>query len=123
LSDYDSKDWKRDGVDAIVERATPPADAGGIILFHDGGGDRTQTVEALDQLLMSLQQRGCRFETMSSFAGLPADAMQPEAEPTQRVQGWMLRTTTQAGSVLASAMLILLPLLGLLTLSRTALLV
>ena len=41
LSDYDSKDWKRDGVDAIIERATPPADAGGVILFHDGGGDRT----------------------------------------------------------------------------------
>jgi cellulose synthase/poly-beta-1,6-N-acetylglucosamine synthase-like glycosyltransferase/peptidoglycan/xylan/chitin deacetylase (PgdA/CDA1 family) len=123
LSDYDSKDWKRDGVDPILERATPRANAGGVILFHDGGGDRTKTVDALDQLLTSLEQRGYRFETMSSFAGLPAHAIQPEAEPTQRLQGWMLRSTTRAGSLLASVMLILLPLLGVLTLARTGLLV
>ena len=80
LSDYDSKDWQRDGVDAIIDRATPPGDVGGIILFHDGGGDRAQTVEALDQLLTSLQRRGYRFDTMSEFAGLPADAIQPAAD-------------------------------------------
>ena len=57
---------------------------GGVILFHDGGGDRTQTVEALDRLLTTLQQQGYRFETMSSFAGLPADAIQPRSgtDPT-----------------------------------------
>jgi cellulose synthase/poly-beta-1,6-N-acetylglucosamine synthase-like glycosyltransferase/peptidoglycan/xylan/chitin deacetylase (PgdA/CDA1 family) len=123
LSDYDSKDWKRDGVDAIIDRATPPGDAGGIILFHDGGGDRAQTVAALDQLLTSLERRGYRFETMSSFAGLPADAIEPEADPIQRMQGQMLQTTTRAGAILASAMLVLLPILGVLTLTRTALLV
>ncbi len=123
LSDYDSKDWQRDGVDAIVERATPPGTSGGVILFHDGGGDRSQSLEALDRLLTSLQQRGYRFETLASFAGLPSDAVQPPADPAARVQGWMLRTTTQAGSLFASVMLVLLPLLGVLTLARTALLV
>jgi cellulose synthase/poly-beta-1,6-N-acetylglucosamine synthase-like glycosyltransferase/peptidoglycan/xylan/chitin deacetylase (PgdA/CDA1 family) len=123
LSDFDSKDWKRDGVAAIVQRATPPGEAGGVILFHDGGGDRSETIAALDRLLTSLQRRGYRFETMSSFAGLPTDAVQPRATPTQRMQGWMLRSTTKAGSELASAMHILLPLLGLLALARTAFLV
>ena len=123
LSDYDSKDWQHDGVDAIVERATPPDGSGGIIVFHDGGGDRSQTVAALDRLLTSLSARGYRFETMSSFAGLPEAAVQPDATLTQRFQGWMLRATLTAGSSLASMMRVLLPVLGVLTLARTAMLV
>ena len=104
LSDYDSKDWQRDGVDAIVERATPPADAGGVILFHDGGGDRTQTVEALDQLLTTLQHRATDSRPCRRSPACPPTPSNPKREPTQRIQGWMLRSTTQAGSGLASAM-------------------
>ena len=83
LSDYDSKDWQRDGVDAIVDRATPAGRAGGIILFHDGGGDRSQTVEALDQLLTSLHGVATGSTTMSSFAGLSAEPSNPRRpDPT-----------------------------------------
>ena len=41
LADYDSRDWARPGVARIVTNATPPAGRGGIVMFHDGGGNRS----------------------------------------------------------------------------------
>ena len=58
LSDIDSRDWERPGVDAIVEAATLAAAAAATILLHDAGGDRSQTVAALDRLILQLQQQG-----------------------------------------------------------------
>src|SRR5207247_1327671 len=43
LSDLDGEDWRRPGVGAIVRAATPKGSSGGIILLHDGGGNRSQT--------------------------------------------------------------------------------
>lgn len=65
LSDLDSRDWTRPGVDEIVEASIPPADSGAIILLHDGGGDRSQTVEALDRMIPMIQARGMTFRTVS----------------------------------------------------------
>ena len=48
LTTMDSEDWRRPGVDAIERNLTPPDDSGHVLLMHDGGGDRSQTVEALD---------------------------------------------------------------------------
>ncbi|HEY6681927.1 MAG TPA: polysaccharide deacetylase family protein [Propionibacteriaceae bacterium] len=55
----DTKDWSRPGSKKIVKAATAPAvGAGSIVLMHDGGGDRSQTVAALPQIIATLQQRG-----------------------------------------------------------------
>ncbi|MEY9870739.1 peptidoglycan/xylan/chitin deacetylase (PgdA/CDA1 family) [Streptacidiphilus sp. MAP12-33] len=54
----DTNDWKRPGVSAIVDTAKKQLKPGSIILMHDGGGDRSQTVEALAQLLPWLVQQG-----------------------------------------------------------------
>jgi peptidoglycan-N-acetylglucosamine deacetylase len=53
----DSKDWTRPGVKQIVRRALAGAHPGGIILLHDGGGDRRQTVKALPLILKALARR------------------------------------------------------------------
>jgi poly-beta-1,6 N-acetyl-D-glucosamine synthase len=121
LADFDSRDWQRDGVDAIVGRATPPGMAGGIILFHDGGGDRSETVDAVDQLLTSLQSRGYRFVTVSDLAGLAPGAVEPSAGRIERLQGLLLEATMGAGRLIFDAMVIVLPVLGLLALIRAAL--
>ena len=123
LADFDSGDWERDGVDAIVARATPPDPAGGVILFHDGGGDRSQTVTALDQLLTSLQARGYQFVTVSELAGLPSDAVEPHAGLIERAQGWLLQATMTLGRYILDVTVIVLPLLGVLALIRTAVVV
>ena len=55
----DTLDWNRPGTSQIVTRATGPAvQAGSIVLMHDGGGDRSQTVAALPKIISILQQRG-----------------------------------------------------------------
>ncbi|MFI0895161.1 bifunctional polysaccharide deacetylase/glycosyltransferase family 2 protein [Streptomyces sp. NPDC020983] len=71
LSTQDSEDWQRPGAEAIVAHATPHGSAGQIVLMHDGGGDRSQTVAALDRLLPQLTARGYRFATVSEAVGLP----------------------------------------------------
>ena len=56
----DSRDWARPGVGRIVATVTRELGPGAIILFHDGGGDRSQTVAALPQVLGLLHARGYR---------------------------------------------------------------
>ncbi|GAA3233832.1 polysaccharide deacetylase family protein [Actinocorallia longicatena] len=56
----DPRDWARPGTSRIT-RTLLDAQAGDILLIHDGGGDRSQTVEALRQVLPALKQRGLQF--------------------------------------------------------------
>ena len=90
LSNYDSEDWRRPGVSRILRNATPPGRRGGVLLFHDGGGDRSQTVAALRRLVPRLQQRGFRFVSLSTLAGAPRRAVQPPASASEHVQGQLL---------------------------------
>ncbi|MFD4413534.1 polysaccharide deacetylase family protein [Streptomyces sp. NPDC058251] len=57
----DTKDWERPGTAKIIETAKHELGLGPTILFHDGGGDRTQTVAALQQLLPWLASHGYTF--------------------------------------------------------------
>jgi peptidoglycan-N-acetylglucosamine deacetylase len=59
----DPRDWTRPGADAI-ETALARARAGDILLCHDGGGDRSQTVTALAAVLPRLQDEGLRFAVL-----------------------------------------------------------
>ncbi|MCT6775809.1 MULTISPECIES: glycosyltransferase [Streptomyces] len=72
VNDTDSEDWKRPGVRAIVERATPKNGKGAIILMHDSGGDRSQTVAALDTLLPDLKERGYTFTRLTTALDAPS---------------------------------------------------
>ncbi|HSK59779.1 MAG TPA: polysaccharide deacetylase family protein, partial [Actinomycetospora sp.] len=57
----DTLDWTQPGVDAIVNSVKQSVHPGAIVLFHDGGGPREQTVEAVRQLLPWLQEQGYEF--------------------------------------------------------------
>ncbi|MFE5597913.1 polysaccharide deacetylase family protein [Streptomyces coelicoflavus] len=57
----DTKDFERPGTDAIVATVERELPNGPTILFHDAGGDRTQTVEALRQILPRLKEQGYDF--------------------------------------------------------------
>jgi peptidoglycan-N-acetylglucosamine deacetylase len=56
----DSRDWAHPGVRRIVATVARGVRPGAIILFHDGGGDRSQTVAALPGVLRQLKTRGYR---------------------------------------------------------------
>ncbi|MET9699966.1 polysaccharide deacetylase family protein [Streptomyces sp. NPDC006529] len=57
----DPKDWSRPGLPAIVAAVEGPLPQQPTVLFHDGGGDRSQTVAALEQYLPWLTARGYSF--------------------------------------------------------------
>ncbi len=63
----DTKDWKMPGVNKIVDTVLTGAKPGNVILFHDAGGNRTQTVKALEEILPLLKQQGYTFVTVSEL--------------------------------------------------------
>ncbi|MFF4214478.1 polysaccharide deacetylase family protein [Streptomyces sp. NPDC001796] len=57
----DANDWRRPGVDGILRNINQDLRPGTIILMHDGGGDRSQTVQALARLLNQLDAQGYSY--------------------------------------------------------------
>ena len=64
LWDIDTNDWLRPGTGAIAGRVLGRVRSGDVILMHDGGGNRSQTVVALEQVLATLSARGYRFHAL-----------------------------------------------------------
>ena len=64
--DVDTLAWSRPGVKAIYQ-SIMSARGGDIVLLHDGGGDRTQTVRALKKALPALRKKGYEFVTMDQL--------------------------------------------------------
>jgi peptidoglycan-N-acetylglucosamine deacetylase len=60
----DTSDYRRPGIQAIVDSVVSGARPGAIILMHDGGGDRAQTAAALPRIIATLRARGYRFVTV-----------------------------------------------------------
>jgi cellulose synthase/poly-beta-1,6-N-acetylglucosamine synthase-like glycosyltransferase/peptidoglycan/xylan/chitin deacetylase (PgdA/CDA1 family)/spore germination protein YaaH len=90
----DPGDWKKPGVQPIIDetiaqvlegnnpntpdmvKKDPNYRTTNIVLLHDGGGDRTQTIQALPGLIDALRARGYKFVPVSALAGLtPAEVM------------------------------------------------
>ncbi|WP_199829204.1 polysaccharide deacetylase family protein [Streptomyces rimosus] len=57
----DSRDWARPGARVIERRVLDNVRPGSVVLLHDGGGDRSQTVAALPTILRTLKDRGYTF--------------------------------------------------------------
>lgn len=63
--DVDPEDWSEPGTEAIVGQVLAEVAPGAIVLLHDGGGDRSQTVAALEQLLPALAAQGYVFHSLA----------------------------------------------------------
>lgn len=63
----DSLDWEQPGVQHIVDTTKAAAQPGSILLFHDGYGDRSQTVEAVRQLVSDFTADGYKLVTVSKL--------------------------------------------------------
>jgi peptidoglycan-N-acetylglucosamine deacetylase len=64
LWSVDTDDYERPGVNVIVQRALAGLEPGAIILLHDAGGDRSQTVAALPRIVKDLRKRGYKLVTV-----------------------------------------------------------
>jgi peptidoglycan/xylan/chitin deacetylase (PgdA/CDA1 family) len=60
----DSEDWTMPGADVIVQNVLGSIKAGDIVLMHDAGGDRSQTVAALPRIIAGLKQKGLKPVTV-----------------------------------------------------------
>ncbi len=78
LWSVDTDDYEQPGVAAIVHTALAGAHPGAIILMHDAGGTRTETVEALPIIIRELRARGLKPVTVPQLlADDPPAAGQP----------------------------------------------
>ncbi len=68
--DVDPRDWSRPGTGSIYSTVVGQARRESIILMHDGGGPRNQTVAALPAIIRTLRSRGYGFETVPDLLGL-----------------------------------------------------
>ncbi len=60
----DSTDYSRPSVPKLIHNVIKDAQPGGIVLMHDGGGDRSHTVQALPQIIAELKKSGYKFVTI-----------------------------------------------------------
>ncbi|MEM6403497.1 MAG: polysaccharide deacetylase family protein [Cyanobacteria bacterium P01_D01_bin.116] len=60
----DSRDFQQPAPAKMVDTVLKAARPGGIVLLHDGGGDRTNTVKALPEIIAKLKQQGYSFVTI-----------------------------------------------------------
>ncbi|WP_426699707.1 glycosyltransferase [Rhodanobacter sp. Col0626] len=83
----DAEDWQRPGVDAIVNnvvggiQTTNPDRRGQVVLLHDGGGERSQTLAALPRIIDGLRAQGYDFVTVTELAGLTHNQTMPTLAP------------------------------------------
>ncbi|HKP05101.1 MAG TPA: glycosyltransferase [Chthoniobacterales bacterium] len=84
LENIDPQDWARPGADIILQRVKQQRRDGSIILLHDAGGDREETVEALPRILDYLKTRGDTVVSLSTLLGTTRDALMPSVETKGR---------------------------------------
>jgi len=94
LENIDPQDWAKPGADIILQRVKQQRRDGSIILLHDAGGDRSQTVEALPRILDWLHTRGDTVVPLSTLLGTTRDAIMP---PLQQSGQSLMRLVSSTG--------------------------
>ncbi|MGC9669677.1 polysaccharide deacetylase family protein [Planosporangium sp. 12N6] len=67
LWDVEPVDWAMPGTETIVRRVLDTTRNGSVILLHDGGGNRSQVVQALPHIIEGLRERSFRFVAADEF--------------------------------------------------------
>ncbi|MFC7549520.1 bifunctional polysaccharide deacetylase/glycosyltransferase family 2 protein [Plantactinospora sp. GCM10030261] len=128
VNDVDSQDWARPGVDKMIANSTPAGYAGAIALWHDAGGDRSDTVLALDRFIPLMKARGYRFTTVTEGLNLTlADSGvavpgKVAASPGERWRGAVLVWAVRGADAMFSVFGVLFLVVGALTIARAGLL-
>ena len=105
----DPHDWGENNggapppADTIVQRvlARLEANKGNIILMHDGGGDRSQTVAALPQIIDGLRAKGYEFVSVSDLLGQTRAQVMPSLSRPRMVAGARGRVHFRCGPLAA----------------------
>lgn len=80
----DSEDWQQPSPHSIVDTVLAQRERGHVVLLHDGGGGRANTVAAVGPLIDSLRARGDTIVLLSGLIGLTRDQALPQLPPSGR---------------------------------------
>jgi peptidoglycan/xylan/chitin deacetylase (PgdA/CDA1 family)/glycosyltransferase involved in cell wall biosynthesis len=118
LDTVDTRDWARPGVARIAANALgwPPGARSAVIMMHDSGGDRGETVRALPEIITRLQAERYRFVTVT--AGLHLPAADAPASSRQRIIGTALVFTQQVADRSVAVLAVLLVIASVLLVAR-----
>ncbi len=87
----DPGDWRRPGVQQIVDatlaqiHAATTEHSGNVVLLHDGGGNREQTIAALPQIIDRLRADGYHLVSIGDLVGAKHDTLMPLVASTDRL--------------------------------------
>ncbi|MEU0247798.1 glycosyltransferase [Streptomyces sp. NPDC006235] len=116
VNNTDSEDWRKPGVAEIVRRATPKGGKGAIVLMHDSGGDRHQTVAALDRMLPDLHEQGYAFDNLTEALDAPSAHSQVTGLDRWKGTAWIF--LVQASEHLTDGLVVGLAIVGTLVIGR-----
>ncbi|MYU22081.1 glycosyltransferase [Streptomyces sp. SID8352] len=116
VNDTDSEDWQKPGVDEIIRRATPEHGKGAIVLMHDSGGDRHQTVAALDRFLPDMKEKGYAFDNLTEALDAPSAMSPVTGSALWKAKAWIF--LVQASEMLTDGLVVGLAVIGTLVISR-----
>ncbi|MFJ6656182.1 glycosyltransferase [Streptomyces sp. NPDC091377] len=116
VNNTDSEDWKRPGVEEIIHRATPEDGHGAIVLMHDSGGDRSQTVAALDRMLPEMKEHGYRFQNLTEALDAPSAHSEVTGLDLWKGKAWIF--LVQASGKITDGLVVGLAVVGSLVIGR-----
>ncbi|MDQ1045977.1 glycosyltransferase [Streptomyces sp. V4I2] len=116
VNNTDSEDWRKPGVQEILRRATPHGGKGAIVLMHDSGGDRHQTVQALDTLLPRMQKQGYEFDNLTEALDAPSAHTQVTGIDRWKGKAWIF--LVQASENITGVLVAGLAIIGSLVIGR-----
>ncbi|MFG3287966.1 glycosyltransferase [Streptomyces sp. NPDC048179] len=119
VNDTDSEDWRKPGVEQIIRNATPHGGKGAIVLMHDSGGDRHQTVRALDEFLPRLERQGYTFDNLTEALNAPSAHTPVTGSDLWQGRAWIL--LVQAADGVTDVLVVALAVIGASVLARFAL--
>lgn len=78
-ANIDPDDWAKPGSDVIAQRIMDKAlnPLNHVIVLHDAGGDRSQTLAALDKAIPELQAKGYVFDSFDKVSGVGVKELMP----------------------------------------------
>lgn len=82
----DPEDWGKTDAQKIAQYTISEVakNSGNIILLHDGGGNRSETIKALPQIITSLRSQGYQFVPLSELMQLPNSEIMPDVPLSEK---------------------------------------
>lgn len=116
VTSVDSEDWRKPGAAQIIRNVTPKGREGAVVLMHDSGGDRHQTVQALDRFLPQMKAKGYAFPNLTEALDAPSAHTRVAGVDLWKGKAWVF--LVQASDNITAVLVVGLAVIGFLVIAR-----